>query len=122
MQPGEVVGILFLQKEDLKTGRAWSMKENFRHFWECSDIEEAKVYFQSWYTWTTRSQLAPIVKVAAMLKRHLEGVLAYITHRITNAMSEASTVVSNLSKVQLVALGTLKIIEQGSCSSAEDWN
>jgi transposase len=28
------------------------------------------------------------VKVAAMLKRHLEGVLAYITHRITNAMSE----------------------------------
>lgn len=79
---------LSLQKEDLKTGRAWSMKENFRHFWECCDIEEAKVYFQSWYTWTTRSQLAPIVKVAAMLKRHLEGVLAYITHRITNAMSE----------------------------------
>jgi GT2 family glycosyltransferase len=41
------------------------------------------------YTWTTRSQLAPIVKVAAMLKRHLEEVLAYITHRITNATSES---------------------------------
>jgi transposase len=36
----------------------------------------------------TNSQLAPIVKVAAIPKRHLEGVLAYITHRITNAMSE----------------------------------
>ena len=34
-----------LQKEDLKTGRAWSMKENFRHFWECQNIEDAKVYF-----------------------------------------------------------------------------
>jgi transposase len=79
---------LSLQKEDLQTGRAWSMKENFCHFWEYSDVEDAKVYFQNWYTWTTRSQLAPIVKVAAMLNRLLERVLAYITHRITNAMSE----------------------------------
>lgn len=79
---------LSLQKEDLQTGRAWSMKENFRHFWECKTVEDAKVYFNSWYTWTTRSQLAPIVKVATMLKRHLDGLLAYITHRITNATSE----------------------------------
>ena len=79
---------LSLQKEDLQTGRAWSMKENFRHFWECKTVEDAKVYFNSWYTWTTRSQLAPIVKVATMLKRHLDGILSYITHRITNATSE----------------------------------
>jgi transposase len=79
---------LSLQKEDLQTGRAWSMKENFRHFWECKTVEDAKVYFTSWYTWTTRSQLAPIVKVATMLKRHLDGILSYITHRITNATSE----------------------------------
>lgn len=79
---------LSLQKEDLKTGRVWSKIENFRHFWECCDIEESEGYFESWYTRTTRSQLAPIAMVAAMLKRHLERVLAYITHRITNAMSE----------------------------------
>lgn len=79
---------LSLQKEDLQTGRAWSIKENFRHFWECKTIEDADVYFRSWYSWSTRSKLPPIVKVAAMLKRHLEGILAYITHRITNATSE----------------------------------
>ena len=79
---------LSLQKEDLQTGRAWSMKENFRHFWECQTVEDARVYFHNWYTWTTRSQLTPIVKVAAMLKRHLNGLVAYITHRITNATSE----------------------------------
>lgn len=77
-----------LQKEDLQTGRAWSIKENFRHFWECKTIEDAEVYFRSWYSWSTHSKLAPIAKVATMLKRHLEGILAYITHRITNATSE----------------------------------
>jgi transposase len=79
---------LSLQKEDLQTGRAWSIKENFRHFWECKTIENAEVYFRSWYSWSTHSKLAPIAKVANMLKRHLEGILAYITHRITNATSE----------------------------------
>ena len=79
---------LSLQKEDLQTGRAWSIKENFRHFWECKTIEDADVYFRSWYSWSTRSKLPPIVKVATMLKRHLKGLLAYITHRITNATSE----------------------------------
>ena len=79
---------LSLQKEDLQTGRAWSIKENFRHFWECKTIEDADVYFRSWYSWSTRSKLPPIVKVATMLKRHLKGILAYITHRITNATSE----------------------------------
>lgn len=79
---------LSLQKEDLQTGRAWSIKENFRHFWECKTIEDAEVYFRCWYSWSTRSKLPPIVKVATMLKRHLDGILAYITHRITNATSE----------------------------------
>lgn len=79
---------LSLQKEDLQTGRAWSIKENFRHFWQCKTIEDAEVYFRTWYSWSTRSKLPPIVKVATMLKRHLDGILAYITHRITNATSE----------------------------------
>jgi transposase len=79
---------LSLQKEDLQIGRAWSIKENFRHFWECKTVEDAEVYFRSWYSWSTRSKLPPIVKVATMLKRHLEGILAYVTHRITNATSE----------------------------------
>ena len=77
-----------LQQTDLKTGRAWSMKENFRHFWECSNVEDAKMYFQCWYDWAIRSQLAPMAKVAMMLKRHLTGLLSYVNHRITNAASE----------------------------------
>jgi transposase len=77
-----------LQHADLKTGRAWSLKENFRHFWECEDLETASLTFTGWYGWATRCQLKPIIQVAKMLKRHLEGLMSYITHRITNAISE----------------------------------
>jgi transposase len=44
--------------------------------------------FRGWYGWATRSQLKPIIKVAKMLKRHLNGLMNYIEHRITNAVSE----------------------------------
>jgi transposase len=79
---------LSLQKQDLQTGRAWSLKENFRHFWECKTSEEGNAFFQTWYAWANRSQLAPMIKVAGMLKRHLAGLLTYMKHRITNATSE----------------------------------
>ena len=80
--------MLSLRQADLKTGRAWSMKENFRHFWECGNVEEASMFFTTWYRWATGSRLPPIAKVAAMLQRHLSGLLSYVTHRITNAASE----------------------------------
>ena len=87
--PDDKSALMFsLQQVDLKTGRAWSMKENFRHFWECKSLEDATVFFTTWYTWATRSKLPPIAKVAMMLKRHLSGLLSYVTHRITNAASE----------------------------------
>jgi transposase len=79
---------LSLQKQDLQTGRAWSLKENFRHFWECQTSEEGNAFFQNWYAWAIRSQLTPMIKVAEMLKRHLTGLLTYMKHRITNATSE----------------------------------
>ena len=59
-----------------------------RHFWECLDEETAFMTFRGWYGWATRSQLKPIIKVAKMLKRHLNGLMNYIEHRITNTVSE----------------------------------
>jgi transposase len=77
-----------LQRADLKTSRAWSLKENFRHFWESTQLENADMIFRGWYGWATRSRLKPMIKVAKMLKAHIEGLMNYITHRITNAVSE----------------------------------
>jgi len=51
-------------------------------------VGSARKYFGWWYGWAVRSRLKPIVAVAKMLKRHLEGLLNFICHRVTNAITE----------------------------------
>src|SRR6056297_771271 len=80
--------VLTVQRADLKTGRAWAIKENFRHFWTYATRGWAKRFFERWYAWAIRSRLDPVKKVAATLKRHLDGLLNYFDYRVTNAMAE----------------------------------
>ncbi len=82
------VDLQILQKSDLRTGRAWALKENFRHFWDCEGEAAGKRFFAGWYGWAMRSRLEPVKKVARMLKSHLAGLLSYFGHYVTNALTE----------------------------------
>ena len=77
-----------LRNSDLKTAKAWALKENLRRLWRYKRLSAATSYWRSWYFWATHCRLDPVVKVAKMLKRRLTLVLNYFTHRITNALSE----------------------------------
>jgi transposase len=77
-----------LKNADLKTSRAWAMKENFREFWNCSTRKEAFAYFRKWKRWVMKSNLPEMKKVAQMLARHLDGLLNFTEFRITNAVAE----------------------------------
>ena len=77
-----------LRRQDLKTGRAWTIKENLRLFWSFVTREGAELFFDQWYEWAIRSRLKPIADKARMLKRHIKGVLNFIDHRITNGKAE----------------------------------
>lgn len=80
--------LMATMRDDLKTGRAWAIKENFRHFWGYVYASSASDFFAGWYGWAIRSRLEPIKKVARMLKRHLGGLLSYFRYRLTNAITE----------------------------------
>ena len=73
---------------ELKVGRAWSIKEAFRHFWFYSYEGSAIKFFNKWYFWATHSKLKPVIKSAKTLKRHFKGIITYLKHHITNAVSE----------------------------------
>ena len=77
-----------LKDEGLKVGRAWALKEAFAEFWDYSYEKSAKKFFARWYFWATHSRLEPVIKTAKTLKRHLAGLLTYLRHRITNAVTE----------------------------------
>lgn len=77
-----------LRTSALKTARAWAMKEHLTALWAYQSPAAARRFFQWWYNWATHSRLAPMVKVARMLKAHLDNILTYLTHRVTNAIAE----------------------------------
>ncbi len=98
--------VLTVQRADLKTGRAWAIKENFRHFWTYMSRSWGKRFFDQWYGWAIRSRLGPIKNVAKMLKNHLDGLLNYFDHRVTNATSEGFN--SRIQSIKSAARGFRK--------------
>lgn len=87
----------FLRESNLKTGRAWAIKESLRELWNYRRRGWAELFWRRWYFWATHCRLKPVRKVAAMIHNHLENVLTYFDHRITNAVSEGLN-----SKIQTV--------------------
>jgi len=77
-----------LRALDLKTGRAWALKEELRDWWAYQRRGWAARSWKRWYFRATHSRLEPVVEVAHMLRRHLPSLLSYFSHRITNATSE----------------------------------
>ena len=73
-----------LRAGDLKTARAWAIKESLRHFWSYKRRGWGAKHFTRWYFWATHSRLKPIIDAAKTLKRHQAGLLSYFAHRITN--------------------------------------
>jgi len=83
--------------ENLKTGRAWAIKEALRRFWKYRYRQRAADYFRHWYFWATHSRLEPMVSAAKTLQAHLPNILTYFRHRLTNATAEGLN-----SKIQMV--------------------
>jgi transposase len=83
-----------LRAVDLKTGRAWAIKESLRRLWN---------YQRRWYFWATHSRLQPVIDAARTLKRHEAGLLSYFAHRITNAGAESLN--SRIQAIRVAARG-----------------
>jgi transposase len=77
-----------LQALNLKVGRAWAIKEALRTLWTYRQGAAVQRFFRRWYGWAIRSRLKPLKEVAATLKRHLDGVLRFVKHPITNGVAE----------------------------------
>jgi transposase len=73
---------------DLKTGRAWAIKENLRNLWRYRSPTWAERFWKRWYYWATHSRLQPVKKVAQTFRTHLYGIMSYFKHRLTNATTE----------------------------------
>jgi transposase len=89
MDPKDRREFAALRDSELKTARAWAMKETAMSLYNYTYEGPARKHFQWWYKWAVRSRLAPMKEVAGMLKRRFDNIITYLKHRITNAASES---------------------------------
>lgn len=78
-----------LRNSNLKTARAWALKEQAMVLWDYRYEGPARKHFAWWYRWATHSRLKPMAEKARMLKSRLPNILTYLKHGITNATSES---------------------------------
>jgi transposase len=92
-----------IKSMQLKTARAWALKESLRQLWHYQTTGWAQRFWQRWYFWATHSRLTPMIEAAKLIARHLPNVLTYFKHRITNAVAEGLN--SKIATVQKRACG-----------------
>lgn len=92
-----------LRAQDLKICRAWAIKENLRHLWDYRYEANMLKYFKRWYFWATHCRLEPIKKAAKTLKTHLDNIVTYAKHRITNALAEGIN--TKIERIKRMACG-----------------
>ena len=78
-----------LRQSELKTARAWALKETAMALFSYVDERPARKHFQCWYNGAVRSRLEAMKEKARMLKRRFENIIAYRQHQITNAAGES---------------------------------
>jgi transposase len=92
-----------LRRQERKVGRAWAIKEALRCLWRYVYPASGWKFWKRWSFWATHSRLEPIRKAAETVRRHIDNILTYYQHPVTNAMSEGLN--SQIQKIKSMACG-----------------
>jgi len=66
-----------LLRYNLRTVRAYLLKEDFQQFWKCNSPTWAGMFLDFWCGQTMRSRIEPMKKIARMLRAHRPLLLNY---------------------------------------------
>jgi len=80
---------LIARMSTVRTARAWVYKEQLREILERRQINVVRAMLKHWCTCVMRSKVEPMKEVAALVRRHLEGIVAWAQTRQTNGFLEA---------------------------------
>ena len=87
-------GLYKLEKElelkslNLKTVRAYHLKENFQAIYNAGCKKEFEELLEKWYSWARRCRLEPMKKAAETIKNHWDGIVNWFDSKINNGILE----------------------------------
>ncbi|HLC35584.1 MAG TPA: ISL3 family transposase [Anaerolineales bacterium] len=72
-----------------RTARAWLYREQLREILQRKQVNVVRLMLAQWCTNVMRSKVAPMKDVAHLIRRHIEGIVAWAQTRQTNGFLEA---------------------------------
>ena len=72
-----------------RTARAWQYREQLREILSRKQPHVVRALLGQWCTNVMRSKVEPMKAVASMIRKHFEGILAWVDTRQTNGFLEA---------------------------------
>ncbi|RQV94835.1 ISL3 family transposase [bacterium] len=94
---------LLLTRQNLKTARAWRIKEAAAGMWSYCYRGVAERNWKALLGWISRCRLQPVIRTGRMVRRYLWGILNAIMHKVTNAISESIN--ATIQKIKARACG-----------------
>ena len=88
LTPNQGERLSTLQKDNARLYRAYLLKEDFAAILDRRQPNVVKAKLQEWINWASRSRLPAFVKVAKTIREHLDDIVAYVRHRLTNGVVE----------------------------------
>lgn len=77
-----------LQRENKRLYRAYLLKEALVGVLDCRDEWRAQRKLDEWIRWARRSRLEPFKRIAATIRDHAAGILAYVRLGLSNGRTE----------------------------------
>ena len=92
-----------LSRMNLRTARAWRIKETASLLWGFSYLGTAEKRWKELLSWMSRSRLEPMIKTGMTIRNYFWGILNAIRMKVSNAMLEAMN--SGIQRIKRMACG-----------------
>lgn len=80
--------LALVQRTNAPLFRAYLLKDALTTILDRRQVHVARRKLEEWLDWASRSRLAPFVKTARTIRKHLEGILRYVATGLSNGRSE----------------------------------
>lgn len=77
-----------VQRSNKPLYRGYLLKETLAKALDYLQPKRAEEALSEWIAWASRSKLKPFVRVARTIRKHFEGITAYVKTRLTNGIVE----------------------------------
>ena len=94
---------LTITRMNLKTARAWRIKEAAAMLWDYSYLGVAEKKWKELLYWISHCRLDPMIKVGKMIRKYFWGILNAIRLKANNSMLEAKN--NRIQRIKKIACG-----------------